>query len=441
MPDPWPTLVILLTALLVYALLTACFTALDSVSVSALRRQAEEGGAQAAKALKYLSHPAAFLRGLAFWRLAVLAAALFAAAALARPFDPAQSLLTPGAWLALEYLAAGAPTLLAFFLLGWLIPRRAALQNPLGVLNALCPPLFPFVALVRPVTGALAWAAKLLLQLFHVEQDVEQETISEEGIRMMMDLGEERGAIETSEKEMIENVFDFDDTTAGDVMVHRTDMVMLSLEDSDGEILHTIEETGLSRFPVYDEDPDDVVGILSTRDYLLNARRPDPRPVRELLRKAYFVPELVKADRLFRDLQNRKIHMAIVVDEYGGTAGLVTLEDLLEEIVGNIYDEFDPQDKQEIIPLGENRWRVAGSAELEDIAQTLKVELPEDEEFDTLGGLVFAQLDMIPEDGSHPEVEAYGLHIRVEELSDRRVEWATVTLPAPQPAEACDAPV
>jgi len=434
-PDPWPNLIIILLSLLAYALLTACFTALDSVSAGGLRRQSEEGDPRAAKALKYLSHPAAFLRGVALWQLLCLMAALFAAAGLMRPFDPAQSLLTPAAWRALEYLSVGAPALLAFFTLGWLIPRRAALQDPLAALDALCPLLFPFVTLVRPVTGALAWVVKHLLRLFHIDPDVEREEVSEEGIRMMMDLGEERGAIETSEKEMIENVFDFDDTTAGDVMIHRTDMVMLSLEDSDEEILHTIEQTGLSRFPMYDEDPDDVVGILSTRDYLLNTRRPDPRPVRELLREAYFVPELVKADRLFRDLQARKVHLAIVVDEYGGTAGMVTLEDLLEEIVGNIYDEFDPQDEQEIVSLGDNRWRVAGSAELEDISDALGVELPEDEEFDTLGGLVFAQLDVIPEDGSHPEVEICGLHIRVDELSDRRVEWATVTRLSPAAAE------
>ena len=123
--------------------------------------------------------------------------------------------------------------------------------------------------------------------------------------------------------------------------------------------------------------------------------------------------------------------MVIVVDEYGGTAGLVTMGDLLEEIVGNIYDEFDPQEDQEIIALGDNRWRIAGSAELDDVAEALDMEFPEDEESETLGGLVFAQLNVIPEDGSHPEVELYGLHIRVEELTDRRVEWATVTKLAP----------
>lgn len=252
---------------------------------------------------------------------------------------------------------------------------------------------------------------------------------------MMVDIGEEKGAIEAGEKEMIENIFEFNNMTAEDVMVHRTDMVMLWTGDSDEEIVRTIEESGLSRFPVYEEDADDITGVLNTRDYLLNARRAAPKPLTELLRPAYFVPESVRTDMLFRDMQSRKTHLAIVVDEYGGTSGLVTMEDLLEEIVGNIYDEFDPQDEQEIIPLGACTWRIAGSADLEEVAAALMLSLPEEEEADTLGGLVFAQLPVIPADGSHPEVEVYGLHIRVEVLADRRVEWAIVTRQPPAEPE------
>ena len=205
--------------------------------------------------------------------------------------------------------------------------------------------------------------------------------------------------------------------------------------DTADEVFAAIEESGLSRFPVYEEDADDVIGILNVRDFLLNARRPAPKPLRELLRPAYFVPESVRADVLFRDMQSRKVHLSIVVDEYGGTAGLVTMEDLLEEIVGNIYDEFDPQEDQEIIPLGEGRWRIAGGTDLDDVAEALGVEFPEEEESETLGGLVFAQLSVIPEDGSRPEVEAHGLRIQVEELADRRVEWALVSRTS---AEACN---
>ena len=177
------------------------------------------------------------------------------------------------------------------------------------------------------------------------------EEVSEDEIMAMVEEGEESGAIERNEKELIENVFEFNNTTAEDVMIHRTDMVTLSLDDDEETILSAIRESGLSRFPVYQGNVDDIVGILSTRQYLLNFHVERPQELRALLRPAYFVPETVRADVLFRDMQSKKIHMAVVVDEYGGTSGLVTLEDLLEELVGNIYDEFDPQAEQEIIQL------------------------------------------------------------------------------------------
>ncbi len=262
------------------------------------------------------------------------------------------------------------------------------------------------------------------------------EQVSEEEIRMMVDAGEETGAIRQEEKEMIENIFEFNNTVAEDVMIHRTDMVFLHIDDSREEILETIRDSGLSRFPVYQEDPDDIIGILSTREYLLNTQLPQPKPLEELLREPYFVPDTVRTDLLFRDMQSRKIHMAIVVDEYGGTAGLVTLEDLLEEIVGNIYDEFDPADDPEIIPLEGGRWRIAGGAELEQVAETLGLDIPESEEYDTLGGLIFAHLDVIPEDGSQVELELEGMRIHVDSIAEHRVEWCTVEKLTPVPGAA-----
>lgn len=260
-----------------------------------------------------------------------------------------------------------------------------------------------------------------------------EENVYEDDIMAMVEEGEESGAIQSNEKELIENVFEFDTLTARDLMVHRTDMATLALDDDQETILNTIRESGLSRFPVYKEDADDIVGILSTREYLLNFHLERPKPIQDLLRPAYFVPETVSADVLFRDMQGKKTHMALVVDEYGGTSGLVTLEDLLEELVGNIYDEFDPQEEQDIIPLEQNRWRVSGSADLEELCETVGIDLPDDEErdYDTLGGLVFAQLSVIPEDGSCPLVETLGLRVQVEKLCDRRVEWAIVELLSP----------
>ena len=283
--------------------------------------------------------------------------------------------------------------------------------------------LWPILFGISLLCNIVLLLRRPLLQLLH-----RRDRVSEDNIMAMVEEGEESGTIQSNEKELIENVFEFDTMTARDVMVHRTDMVTLAVDEEDDAIVETIRQSGLSRFPVYQDDVDDVIGILSTREYLLNFRLPNPRPIKELLRPAYFVPETVPADVLFRDMQGKKIHMALVVDEYGGTSGLVTLEDLLEELVGNIYDEFDPQEEQDIIALEDNKWRVSGSADLEKLAAAVGIELPEDEEldYDTLGGLVFSQLPVIPEDGSRPVVEALGLRIRVEELCDRRVEWALV---------------
>ena len=290
-----------------------------------------------------------------------------------------------------------------------------------------------------PILFGISLAGNVLLLCRPLLKKLRREdAVSEDNIMAMVEEGEEAGSIQANEKELIENVFEFDTLTARDLMVHRTDMATLALDDDEQTILDTIREAGLSRFPVYEEDADDIVGILPTRTYLLNFHLPEPKPIRELLRPAYFVPETVPADVLFRDMQAKKFHMALVVDEYGGTSGLVTLEDLLEELVGNIYDEFDPLEEQDIIRLEDGRWRVSGSANLEELFEAMGRELPEDDErdYDTLGGLVFAQLSVIPDDGSRPVVETLGLRIRVEELFERRVEWALVEELRSEPANA-----
>ena len=433
--DPiWPQLLLQLILILVNAYFAATEIAVISLNENVLRREAEEGDKKAAKLLKIVEAPTRFLSTIQIGiTLAGFMGSAFAAdnfAGRIRDWAVLKWQLDAATAAAVNTLAVILITIiLSFFtlVLGELVPKRLAMQKTEEVARFTCGVVSFLSAVMRPLIWLLTVSTNGMLRLLHIDPNAEEDEVSEEEIRMMMDIGEEKGAIESGEKEMIDNIFEFNNMTAEEVMIHRTDVVMLWAQDSDEEIIHTIRETGLTRFPVYEEDADDVIGILNTRTYLLNAREAQPKPLRELLTPAYFVPESVRTDALFRDMQAKKIHMAIVVDEYGGTSGIITMEDLLEEIVGNIYDEFDPQDEQEIVPLGENQWRIAGSADLEEVAEALGVELPEDEEYDTLGGLVFAQLAVIPEDGSHPEVDVCGLHIRVEELNDRRVEWATVS--------------
>ena len=319
--------------------------------------------------------------------------------------------------------------ILSYFtlVLGELVPKRIAMQKPEKVARFSCSVIWVMEKLVHPLIWLLTVSTNGMLRLLHINPNKEEEKVSEDEIMLMVDLGEEKGTIESNEKELIENVFEFTDLTAEDVMVHRTDIEFLWLDNTDQEILNTIQRTGLSRFPVCGEDKDDVKGLLMARDFLLNEHQPEPKTILQLLRPAYFVPESIKADSLFHNMQTQKSHMAIVVDEYGGTSGLVTMEDLLEKLVGNIYDELDPQEENGILPLEDNLWKIEGSTKLEDIAEALDVSLPEDEEFDTLNGLVMDTLGIIPEDGNRPQMDLFGLHIQVLEVKDRRVEWALVS--------------
>ncbi|WP_297212739.1 hemolysin family protein [uncultured Flavonifractor sp.] len=441
-PPLWPSLGLQVILFALTGFFAAAELSIPALEEEQLRRQAEEGDRKAAQLLRLAAHP---IRTRTTIQLCVTLCGFFSAAWAALAFGLPLGRWAAACWAleggsarAVRVLAAAAVTLavaLIALAFGYIIPRRISLHRREGTARLTCGPVAALSVLLLPLTALLEGISGLTLRLLHLDPHPDRTPVSEAGIRKLVDIGEEKGAIESDEKEMIENIFEFNNMTAADVMVHRTDMVMLWVDDPPEEIEQTIERSGLSRFPVYEEDADDVIGILNTREWLLNARKQTPKPLRQLLRPAYFVPDSVRTDALFRDMQSKKIHLSIVVDEYGGTAGLVTMEDLLEEIVGNIYDEFDPQEDQEIIPLGNGRWRIAGSAELEEIGAALDVAFPEDEDSETLGGLVFAQLSVIPEDGSHPEVEVYGLHIRVEELTDRRVEWATVTRTAPAPEE------
>ena len=192
-------------------------------------------------------------------------------------------------------------------------------------------------------------------------------------------------------------------------------------------LLKLISEEGISRLPVYGENLNDIIGILHAKDFLIELQKKQPFNLKEMLHSAYFVPEQVTADVLFKDMQTRRLHFAVVINEFGEVSGIVTMEDLLEEIVGNIYDEFDPSEDAEIEKLGDNLWRVTGTVDLETLAEALDVDLPLDEEYDTLGGMVFSSFDSIPEDGSTPEVTMHGLHIQVESIVDHRVEKALVS--------------
>ena len=436
-------LLVQIILILINAFFAATEIAVISLNANKLRKLEEEGDKLAPKLLHMVEDSSGFLSTI---QIAITLSGFLGAAFAGDAFA---EYLT--AWLL--SLGVGIPAsvldtislvvvtiILSYFTLvfGELVPKRIAMQKSMEMARLSCRVVSAIATIAKPVVKLLSLSTNGVLRLLRMRTDVEEEQVTEDEIRMMIDLGNESGSINEDEKELLHNVFDFSDQTVSDVMTHAADVESISVDATREEVLDTIRSTGLSRFPVYGEDESDILGVLNTRDFLVDWVSDGSKSVRDLMRPAYLVPESLSADDLLRDMQIKKIHLAVVLDEYGELAGVITVEDLLEEIVGNIYDEFDPLEDQEIVPLGENTWRIAGSADLDDVAEALDVDFPEDEESETLGGLVFAQLNVIPEDGSHPEVEVYGLHIRVEVLTDRRVEWATVTKLPPEDTPAAE---
>ncbi len=418
MDDPFGPSIVILIALTLAVIVRMAEAAVPFIDEGEAQKKADIGDAKARRALKLVRRAE---RPFGEFRMSWICLVLIAFTAL----------------IALLYGRIGG-SIMKFALYGLLpfalvsltlagaIPGHlgAHFRNPL--LDAIAPVADWTMMILSPVTRLCMTLGVLVLKPFHIKPADVGDAVTEEDIMQMVDIGEEKGAIEADEREMIENIFEFNNMNAGDCMIHRKDITAIDIESTDAEILETIRQSGLSRFPVYEGSIDNVLGILTTRDYLLS--RADGRnvPLRALVRPAHFVPESVRTDVLFQEMQSRKQHMAIVVDEYGGTSGLITLEDLLEEIVGNIYDEFDPKEEPEITRLSGGRWRISGAADLDSVAEALDIRLPDDLEYDTLGGLVFSRLTEIPSDGEHPVVECFGLRISVEQIADRRVEWAVV---------------
>ena len=426
-------LLVQVVLILLNAFFAASEIAVVSLNGAKLRMMEEEGDKKAGRLLKLVEEPNAFLSTI---QVGITLAGFLGSAFAADSFsgylvdwiyeDLGFTVINPAVLDALAVIAI--TIILSYFTLifGELVPKRIAMQKPMEVARFTSGVVGGIAVVMRPVIWFLSKSTNLVLRLLHMKTESEEESVTEEEIRMMVDLGGEKGTIDQEEQEWIQNVFRFDDISVRDAMTREPDVVAFSIDETDEEILKTIRESGLSRYPVYDEDINDIVGILNARDYLLDRRSDSPEGLKGLLRKPYFVPDTIHADDLFRDMQTGKVHIAIVIDEYGQTAGVITMEDLLEEIVGNIYDEFDPAEPPEIVQLEENLWRISGGAYIEDIAEALDIELPEDMDYDTLGGMIFSCLRTIPADGSEFDVEVNGLQIHVEKLEDQRVETALV---------------
>lgn len=426
---------LLVQAILIFlnAFFAATEIAVISLNTTKLRRLQENGDKTAIRLLKMAEEPAGFLSTI---QIGITLAGFLGSAFAAENFS---DILTDWLYNGLSFQAVPMSVLntvsviiitiiLSYFtlILGELVPKRIAMQKPYEVAKLASGVVSCVAFVMRPVIAFLAFSTNVILKMMGMKTEAESEQVTEDEIRMMIDLGEENGAIEEEEKEWLQNVFEFSDISVQDAMTREFEMESLSVKDDDDAIIAKIKGTGLSRFPVFDEEGEELLGILYAREYLLNLSTGRKKTVKQLLHSVYFVPESIHADDLFKEMQRKKVHMAVVVGEYGEISGIITMEDLLEEIVGNIYDEFDAEEDPEVVQLEENVWSFPGSTMIEDVAEHMGMEIPEDADYETIGGMVLSCLNAIPEDGTTVEVDTCGLNLLATRINNRRIEEVVV---------------
>ncbi len=329
----------------------------------------------------------------------------------------------------------GITLILSYFTLvfGELVPKRLAMKKSERIALTLSAPLRFIAVLFTPIVWFLSASTNLILRLFGINPHEQDDEVSEEDIRIMVDAGSESGSIETQEKEFIQNVFEFNDLTAGEIATHRTDVTILLLDDTDADWAETIHESRHTLYPVCDGSADKVIGILNAKDYFRLEDRTRDSILEHAVRPVYFIPETTKADVLFRNMKRDRHTLAVVVDEYGGMVGIVTVHDLIEELVGELDHEEDAADEDTpfIEQLAEDRWRIHGNVRLDELEDATGRELTSDS-YDTFTGLVFDELSKIPEDGDRAiELDCLGLHIHITRIEGHQIEEATVTLLPP----------
>lgn len=408
--------------------------AVISMSDMKLERMADKGDKRAKKLVELTAQPARFLATIQVSiTLAGFLGSAYAADNFAGPLT--QALLNLGLSVPeniLNKICVFAITLIiAYFsiVFGELIPKRVAMNKTEGIAMAVSGPLYIVAKVFKPLVWLLTASTNGVLKLLGISAN-EDETVTEEEIRMMVSVGSEKGVIDQDENEMIQNVLDFNDVYVEEICTHRKDVVSLDMDESLDEWIEIIRSSRHNYMPVYGEDTDDIVGVLDTRAFFrmecAQKSLTQEEVLKVCLRKAYFVPENMKADTLCRNMKETGVHFAVAIDEYGGMSGIVTMHDLIELIIGELFEEGEEPEPKDIEVLGENQWRIQGSADLEDVAQVLELSLPIDE-YDTFGGYVFGELGRIPDEGDTFSMETENLQIQVENVHAHCMQSAIVS--------------
>ena len=428
---------ILVLLIAISAAFSAGEFAMLSMSDTRLYQLKEEGNKKAATIEKLKNKPARFLATVqvVIGAVSVVSgtlSALFFATLIAGAIRDAASV--PAGSIPDMLILLGVALVLALLItavmttFGVVLPKRIALKNPeqtalrySGVIHGVSAFFAPTVALV---TGL----ANLFLRMGGMDPNADEDTVSEEELLTLVDRGNEKGILDDDESEIIRNVFEFGDITVGKIARHRTEVDMLWTAEVD-EWENAIHESRRTVFPVCGESVDDVLGVLDARDFFRARNATKEELLSQVVKPAFFVPETAKADLLLKQMRTNHNYFAVVLDEYGGTLGIITLHDLIEQLVGEMETEEEAAEEDEIILLEEKRWRVKGSVLIEDLNEGLGLSIPTDE-YETFGGFVFGLYGSFPDDGTEFDVETDTISVHAEEVRDHKLEWGVLTVKA-----------
>lgn len=414
-------LIVILT--LINAFFAAAEMAIVSVNKNKIRNLSNEGNSKAKMLENLLEEPSNFLSTI---QIGITLAGFFASAYASTGIaDDISRLLQQFNIPYVEQISIIVVTILLSYLtlvFGELFPKRIALQKSEEIAMISIKPIILVSKLTTPFVKLLSASTNLLLRAFKMDINDLEEQISREEIKSMIGLGQEHGVINETEKEMLENIFEFDEKVAKEIMTTRQEVFLVELNEAIDEILERFEEERFSRVPVYEDTIDNIIGILNIKDiftqiYKNNCSNVD---IKSILRKPYFVPESKSIDDLFKELQKTKNHMAILIDEYGGFSGIVTIEDLIEEVVGNIFDEFD-DDEPEIKSISTSEYIIDGLVSIEEINDYFNLDL-KSQYSDTIGGFIIDQIGTIPSDESHFTLKYENLDFELMKIRDKRID-------------------
>lgn len=424
-------LLLIFILILVNAFFAASEMAMISVDKKKIAAQAEEGNKKAKLLLDLLKEPSRFLSTI---QVGITLAGFFssASAAVSISDDVGQFLSRFGIPFAKDVAFVSVTLILSYIMLvlGELVPKRIALQHSENFSMFSVKSISIIAKIMNPFVTFLSISTNVILRILGVSIEGVEEKITLEEIRSIVEVGQEQGIINPSEREMIDSVIGFDDKLAEEVMTARTEVFMIDLDDPMEDYLEEMLELKYSRIPVYEDDLDNILGVLYIKDFLKEAYKVGFKniDIKKILRPAYFIPERKNVNDLFNELQTNRKHMALLIDEYGGFSGIVTMEDLIEEIMGDIDDEYD-HDEPDLKKIDEYNYVAKGAISIKELNSNLGTKLDEDsEDYDTLGGMLIDLMGYIPDDGDKHLVELENIEFHIDEISERRIQLVHIVL-------------